>query len=408
MYAALTIVARRVGCSYKPSPCAKHLSPVGREETVRAYRPQHYYPISLGDILHHRYKIIGKRGFGSVSTVWLCRDLKEEYAYVALKVYIISSKYQRELPIYEEINELQTTHEGQNHVRKMYDSFDLQGPHGTHTCLVHQPLGMSLDELKDVTDEGFLSAELTEEIMRYILSGLQFLHKEVRVIHTDLQLSNMLLGIHDNSALAKFERYEEESPCPRKELDDRIIYLSRPMPFTKGAPRIADLSEARFGDRAHTDRVMPDVYRAPDVILGLPWGYPVDIWAFGMVLWDLFQPKRLFRPHGSDGQYSEAHHLAQMIALMGPPPLNLLQRCGPKAEQYWDRDGTWKNAAPIPDTNLEQMDQRLEGEEKAHFLAFMRKMLRWNPEERPDCEALYWDEWLLADLIERGEVVRED
>ena len=54
------------------------------------------------------------------------------------------------------------------------------------------------------------------------------------------------------------------------------------------------------------------------------------------------------------------------------------------------------------------MDQRLEGEEKQQFIAFMRKMLQWNPEHRQDSEGLYWDEWLLADLIESGEVGRED
>lgn len=60
--------------------------------------------------------------------------------------------------------------------------------------------------------------------------------------------------------------------------------------------------------------------------------------------------------------------------------------------------------APIPDTDLEQMDQRLKGEEKEKFLVFTRKMLQWDPEDREDSEGLYWDEWLLADLIESGEV----
>ncbi len=60
--------------------------------------------------------------------------------------------------------------------------------------------------------------------------------------------------------------------------------------------------------------------------------------------------------------------------------------------------------APIPDTSLELMDHRLEGEEKQQFIAFMRKMLQWNPEDRQDSEGVYWDKWLLADLIESGEV----
>ncbi|RMZ76467.1 hypothetical protein DV738_g4873, partial [Chaetothyriales sp. CBS 135597] len=90
------------------------------EETLSRYNPKHYYPIKLGEILHERYRVIGKLGFGSASTVWLCRDLKGEHEYVALKVYINSSKYHRELPIYEEINNLQTAHEGQKYVRRLH------------------------------------------------------------------------------------------------------------------------------------------------------------------------------------------------------------------------------------------------------------------------------------------------
>ncbi|KAI6911462.1 kinase-like protein [Hortaea werneckii] len=381
---------------------------VVEEETLSGYQSRHYYPVRLGDVLNDRYKVIGKLGFGSASTVWLCRDLQKQYKYVALKVYINSSKYHRELPIYEEMNDLQSTHEGQKYIRKTYDSFELQGPHGRHICLVHQPLGISLGELKELTPDGVFSAELIRQTLRCILSGLQFLHKEARVIHTDLQPSNMLLGIHDDSVLAEFEHFEIENPCPRKELDDRTIHLSRQMPLSKGEPCITDLSEGRFGDQVHTDRIMPNVYRAPEVILGLPWGYEVDVWGFAMVLWHLFQPKRLFDPQDSEGQYSEAHHLAQMISLLGPPPLKFLQRCGEKADQYWDRNGNWKNLVPTPETSLEHMDQRLEGEEKAQFMSFMRKMLQWDPEDRQDSESIYWDEWLLADLIESGEIVRGD
>lgn len=94
----------------------------------------------------------------------------------------------------------------------------------------------------------------------------------------------MLLGVHDDSVLAKFEQNEIENPCPRKELDDRTIYLSRPMPLTKGEPSITDLSEARFGNQTHTDRIMPNIYRAPKVILGHPWSHPVDVLGLGMVV----------------------------------------------------------------------------------------------------------------------------
>lgn len=110
----------------------------------------------------------------------------------------------------------------------------------------------------------------------------------------------MLLGTGDNTIFEKFERYEAERPSPRKELENRTIYVSRPVLLSSGAPVISDLSEARFADADCADDIMPDAYRAPEVILGLGWSYPVDIWALGMVV-SLF--KSLVPPHLSMREY---------------------------------------------------------------------------------------------------------
>ena len=100
----------------------------------------------------------------------------------------------------------------------------------------------------------------------------------------DLQPSNLLLGVLDQTVFAKYEQQQIRDPVPRKELPDRTIYTSRSVPLTKGRPAISDLSEARFGDAEHSDLIMPNVYRAPEVILDVPWSYPVDRWAFAMVV----------------------------------------------------------------------------------------------------------------------------
>lgn len=154
------------------------------EEILSTYHATKYYPVRIGQTFQERYKTIGKLGFGTASTVWLCRDLRKDDGFVALKVFINSAKYHRELPIHNEINALRSNHEGRKFVRKMYDSFEIDGPHGKHICLALQPLGMSLQELKEVTPDGLFGLDLLRETLRCILSGLQFLHKEVRVIHT--------------------------------------------------------------------------------------------------------------------------------------------------------------------------------------------------------------------------------
>nr|POE62422.1 serine/threonine-protein kinase srpk [Quercus suber] len=299
------------------------------EETISGYVAKHYYPVSIGNLFRERYKVIAKLGYGSASTVWLCHDLRKEQDYVALKVYINSSKVHREVPIYDHINSLNSQHGGRHHVRQMLDSFEITGPDGKHTCLVHEALGMNMDELRELVPEEMFAPDLVRQTLRDILRAMHFLHEEAHVIHTDIQPKNILLGILDNSAFARFEQYEREQPMPRKQLPSRTIYASRMMPLTKGAPSLCDLSEARFDGPDNIDRVMPDVYRAPEVLLGMPWSYPVDVWAFATTV--------CVDAAGGDGCYSEQHHLAQMISLMGAPPLDFLER-SEKSHLYWDSE----------------------------------------------------------------------
>ncbi len=108
--------------------------------------------------------------------------------------------------------------------------------------------------------------------------------RSVLIPNPDLQPHNILVGIDDSTRLSRYEQDEAEDPAPRKTLHDRTIYLSRAMPFTKGPPVISDLSEARFSNAEHKDLIMPPPYRAPEVILGMPWTRTVDIWGLAMVV----------------------------------------------------------------------------------------------------------------------------
>ena len=70
----------------------------------------------------------------------------------------------------------------------------------------------------------------------------------------------------------------------RKTLEDRTIYLSRPLPISYGTPVLCDLGEARLGTDQQIGDIMPDIYRAPEVILNMSWDSKVDIWNVGMVV----------------------------------------------------------------------------------------------------------------------------
>jgi hypothetical protein len=46
------------------------------EETMAEYKPEHFYPVRLGEVFNDRFQTVAKLGFGSSSTIWLARDLQ--------------------------------------------------------------------------------------------------------------------------------------------------------------------------------------------------------------------------------------------------------------------------------------------------------------------------------------------
>ncbi|WPH02317.1 Hypothetical protein R9X50_00518000 [Acrodontium crateriforme] len=259
---------------------------------------------------------------------------------------------------------------GFRHVRKLFDSFEITGPDGEHICLIHEALGMNLKEFRDLLLDNTYYLGLIREYFREILKAMYFLHEVAGFIHT----GGIQVNVHFTiKHLNKWKNTPGNSRC-HKELPSRFIYTSSPMPPTTGVPSLSDVSEARFDCPENDDVVMPDHYRAPEVILGLPWSFPIDKWALAMTIWDLFEPKRLFTALGKDGRYSEEQHLAEMTAILGPPAQDLVEQ-SVKGQKHRDKNGVWKGSIAVLDTTLETAEQRLEGEEKDYFLKFMRKML---------------------------------
>lgn len=103
-------------------------------------------------------------------------------------------------------------------------------------------------------------------------------------LRIDLHADNLLISLVNDSVLAKVEQNEIDQPSPRKRIGDRIIYVSQYMLGGSGALVISDFGQARIGTE-HRGNAMPLPYRAPEVILGMPWGPAVDTWSAGLMVW---------------------------------------------------------------------------------------------------------------------------
>lgn len=95
-----------------------------------------------------------------------------------------------------------------------------------------------------------------------------------------------MFGIADDSVFRDFEDEELQRPVPRKETDGRTIYTSRElrMPKVWDAPVLCDFRSAVPSDIKHLEDVQPNIYRAPEVILEVPWMYSIDIWNVGCMV----------------------------------------------------------------------------------------------------------------------------
>lgn len=139
----------------------------------------------------------------------------------------------------------------------------------------------------------------------------------------------------------------------------------------------------------------------------------------------------MFNTRGPDGIPNSLYHMAHIMALLGPAPLDFLERSrSERRHEYYDlkgecinmiilpyivapscrtcrlyptpgsflslitKIGEWKGLAEIPQTSLEESEENLDGEDKRQFLEFIRKMLKWRPEERSSAEELLQDTWL--------------
>ena len=99
----------------------------------------------------------------------------------------------------------------------------------------------------------------------------------------DLKLSNIMLGIEDESVFIDYEQAEHSNPSQSKHISQtRRIYASRPFrsphDYAYGPPVLCDFGEARIGiDHAH-EEIQPEIYKAPEVLMETGWTHSADIW----------------------------------------------------------------------------------------------------------------------------------
>merc|ERR1711939_471321 len=223
------------------------------EEDSEDYCKGGYHPVHVGETYNNgRYVVVRKLGWGHFSTVWLSRDTTTG-KHVALKVARSAAHYTEtaidEIKLLNKVNQANPNHPGRRYVVSLLDSFEHKGPNGVHVCMVFEVLGENLLGLIKRWNHRGIPMPLVKQITKQVLLGLDYLHRECGIIHTDLKPENVLIEIGDVEQIVKrvvkpdANDKENENPNGRRRRRT-LITGSQPLP----SPLNASFSQA---DLAH-------------------------------------------------------------------------------------------------------------------------------------------------------------
>lgn len=107
-----------------------------------------------------------------------------EHKYVTVKIYETGHRQSlNEFKVLEHLGAITSDHRGRRLVRLALGSFELPGNKGPHVCIVHEPLGLSLADIRQMVG-GKLPGFYLKPMVYGMLFGLDFLHSVAHVVHT--------------------------------------------------------------------------------------------------------------------------------------------------------------------------------------------------------------------------------
>ncbi|XP_075147453.1 pre-mRNA processing factor 4 kinase isoform X2 [Haematobia irritans] len=252
-----------------------------------------YYRVRIGEVLDNRYVVNGYTGQGVFSNVIRARDQARGNANVAVKIIrnneIMHKTGLRELEILKKLNDADP--DDRFHCLRLFRHFF----HKQHLCMVFEPLAMNLREvLKKYGKNVGLHIKAVRSYTQQLFLALKLL-KTTGILHADIKPDNIL--VNENNLILKLCDFGSASTINDNEITPYLI--------------------SRF-------------YRAPEIILGIPYDYGIDMWSAGCTIYELYTGKILFSGKSNNQM------LKFFMDLKGKIP-NRIIRKGQFKDQHFDQ-----------------------------------------------------------------------
>ncbi|KAJ8595834.1 kinase-like protein [Rhizopogon salebrosus TDB-379] len=264
--------------------------------------PEGYYQVILGEQLDGgRYQVFSSLGKGMFANVVRARVLQEAETGKEVAIKIIRSQesmHRAGLKEVQILNKLkQADPEDKKHIVRLERTFEHRG----HLCIVFESMSMNLrDVVKRFGKDVGLNIKAVRAYAHQLFLALSLL-KKANIMHADIKPDNIL--VNEQKTLLKLCDLGSASDASENDITPYLV--------------------SRF-------------YRAPEIILGVPYDPALDIWSIGCTLYELYTGKILF-PGRSNNQM-----LLLMMELKGRFNTKMIKKAK-FGEMYFDEMGGFES-----------------------------------------------------------------
>ena len=296
------------------------------------------YLLVKRDHIAYRYEILNLLGKGSFGQVCECFDHKKKEK-IALKIIKNKPKFHQQARI--EVKVLCALRENdsqdERNIIRMKNYFSFRN----HVCITFELISVNLYEFLQLNHFQGISLSLVRCFAKQIVNALDYC-RSLDIVHCDLKPENILL-VNPQKALIK----------------------------------LIDFGSSCFvQERLHT-YIQSRFYRAPEIILGIPYTCAIDMWSVGCILIELYTGRPLW-----PGE-SEFDQLLYIISYLGMPSNELLS-ISTRKSLFFDGNilKTTKllcGKTVVPGTGSVQA--AMKGAD-IEFIKFIEKCFEWSPLKR--------------------------